>query len=197
MYITENEITQLAGRFGEPMRKSFTVPSSSREIEFIKSTRRDGRYHDFTLYIFHEDKVIVNAKHFYPPGLYRAPSGGVNKGEDIICGIMREAMEETGCKIELQRFLLRTEVDFAGDTDHVKWRSFVLQAKYLSGDFRFTDHDEIREVRLAPLEQFDQFSRLMLATGRAGFHYRAALHETVAPLLIPPTAGPGPGVSTT
>jgi 8-oxo-dGTP pyrophosphatase MutT (NUDIX family) len=197
MYLSEEELTQLADRFGEPTRQSFRVPASPEEIEFIKSTRRDGRYHDFTLYIFRDDKVIVNAKHFYPPGLYRAPSGGVNKGEDIISGIMREVMEETGCTIELQRFLLRTEVDFVGDSDHVKWRSFVLQAKYLAGDFRFTDHDEIREVRLAPLEQFEQFSRLMLASERAGFHYRAALHEAVAPLLIPPTAGHGPGVSTT
>ncbi len=189
MYISEQELADLAERYGEPERKTFHVPSSLEEIEFIKGTRRDGRYHDFTLYIFQDDKVIVNAKHFYPPGLYRAPSGGVNKGEDIVVGIMREAMEETGCQIELERFLLRTDVDFASEADNVKWRSFVFQARYVSGDFQFTDHDEIREVRLANLDEFEQFSRTMLASDRAGFHYRAALHKSVAPLLVLPGSG--------
>lgn len=189
MYISEEELDALIEQYGQPERKAFRIPASQEEIDFIKSTRRDGRYHDFTLYIFKGDRVIVNAKHFYPPGLYRAPSGGVNKGEDILTGIQREAMEETGCRIELSHFLLRTEVDFVGDSDNVVWRSFVFQARYVDGDFKFTDHDEIRELRLARLEEFEQFSRMMLASDRAGFHYRAALHKAVAPLLHPVNTG--------
>ena len=64
------------------------------------------------MYIIKENKIIVVAKHFYPKGLFRAPSGGINVGEDFIDGAKREALEETGCEIEISKFLLKTNVQF-------------------------------------------------------------------------------------
>jgi len=184
MYVTEDMIAWMAEQYGRPERHPFAVPVPDQEYDFIRSTQKNGRNHDITLYILRGDQVIVNAKHFYPPGLYRAPSGGLNLGEDFHLGVDRETMEETGCRIELTRFLLRTDVRFRKeDGDAIRWRSLVFLARYVSGDFKFTDHREIREVRLADWGEFQTFGRIMRQSDKGGLHYRAALHDAVAELL--------------
>jgi len=49
----------------------------------IRSSQIDGRAHDITLYIENAGRIAVTAKHDYPPGLYRAPSGGLHAGETL------------------------------------------------------------------------------------------------------------------
>jgi len=135
------------------------------------------------LYIVKDDQIVVIAKPFYPPGMYRAPSGGLNPGESFADGIAREMAEETGTTIVLERFLFETSVRFTNTGGVIDWSSFVFQARYASGDFQFTDKREIREVRLASLVEFATFGKIMRQSDLGGLHYRAALHETVAPLL--------------
>lgn len=186
MFITPDIIEQLKSNYGRPEYQDFHISVTQREIDFIRSTQRDGRRHDVTLYIVKDKKIIVIAKHFYPPGMYRAPSGGVNRGEELIEGAKREAFEETGCRIELDHFLLVTNVKFERNVeppDELLWHSYVFQAHYVSGDFQFTDKHEIREVRLAGLDEFTEFARIMRQMEIGGLRYRAALHERVAPLL--------------
>lgn len=182
MYVTDEMIRGMEELYGQPAFREFIIPCSQQEVDFVESTRRDGRNHDVTVYIRKEEKLVVIAKHFYPPGLFRAPSGGIHKGEEFEAGAKREIREECGCEIALRKFLLRTAVTFSarehGGTE-VKWRSFVFLADYLSGDFKFTDSHEIREVRLADWSEFVDFGRIMRQIGRGGFIYRAALHETV------------------
>ncbi len=179
MYVTEAMIDRLAGQYGRPERRSFTFPTDDTEFRRIRATQKYGRRHDFTLYIVNDGRIVVIAKHSYPPGLYRAPSGGLRPREDAVDGIHREALEETGCEIRLRKFLLRTDVSFESTLGTIDWCSFVLRADYLSGDFAFTDHREIREVRLAAPEEFERFSAIMRRTTVAGLHYRAALHDAV------------------
>ncbi len=182
MYVTDDMIRQMERAYGTSSFREFVIPCSQWEVEFVASTQRDGRNHDVTVYIQKDGKLVVIAKHFYPPNLYRAPSGGIHIGEDFETGAKREIAEECGCDIALRRFLLRTSVSFTA-REHgggeVKWRSFVFLADYLSGDFRFTDTHEIREVRLADWSEFAEFGRIMRQEGRGGFMYRAALHEAV------------------
>ena len=190
MFVTEEMISRMVDKFGQPERVEYRIETASEELNFIRSTQKEGRNHDVTLYIHKDDQVIVIAKPMYPPGLYRAPSGGLNPGESFVEGIDREMSEETGCRIELEQFLLRTDVTFVraddsedSEEDSILWRSFVFQARYLSGDFQFTDHEEISEVRLATLDEFEEFSRIMRGTAIGGLHYRAKLHDTVKGLL--------------
>ena len=190
MFVTEEMILKMAEKFGQPERVEFRIESTSEELNFIRSSQKFGRNHDVTLYIHKGDQIIVIAKPMYPPGLYRAPSGGLNPGESFFEGIDREMAEETGCRIEIEQFLLRTDVTFVraddsgdSDNDSIRWRSFVFQARYTSGDFQFTDHKEISEVRLATLDEFEEFSRIMRGTTIGGLHYRAKLHDVVKRLL--------------
>ncbi len=186
MFVTDEMIREAERRFGVPHHREFELPSTVAELTRIRSTQRDGRNHDVTLYIEADHKLIVIAKYPYPPGLYRAPSGGVHPGESILDGIEREAYEETGCKIEVLKFLLQTSVRFFNpdnSADQVMWRSFVFTAKYQSGDFKYVDHDEISGLKLADWSEFAEFGRIMRKTDSAGLHYRAELHEVVAQLL--------------
>ena len=176
-------IAEMARLYGTPCEKRFIFRIDERELNRIRSSQKRGRNHDVTLYINKGDKVIVNAKHIHPPGLYRAPSGGLNPGESFQAGINREMTEELGCQIEVERFLLKTSVSFSTSDETVWWRSFVFLARYIRGDFDFTDHREIREVRLAEWSEFQTFNKIMRQTDIGGLHYRAALHEAVVELL--------------
>ncbi len=194
MFVTEEMISDMAARYGQPERAGFRFELPADQFGRIRASQKHGRNHDVTVYIRKDEEFVVIAKHMYPLGLYRAPSGGLRLGEPFLDGINREIMEETGCTVELERFLLRTAVSFVRCEDGsssgdgvIEWRSLVFLARYLSGDFQFTDHQEIREVRLATLDEFESFSRIMRATDIGGLHYRAALHDSVKRLL--PTVG--------
>lgn len=183
MFVTEALIQHMEGRYGAPARQTFDIPCTSREIDRIRGSQKNGRNHDVTLYVRKGEQWIVIAKHVYPPGLFRAPSGGLHPGESFEDGIARELAEETGCEVQLQRFLLRTDVTFHADSRDLYWRSFVFVGDYRRGDFQYTDHHEIREVRLADWTEFAGWGQLMRTLEMGGLHYRAALHERVAALL--------------
>lgn len=185
MFIKKETIQQLSEQFGQPKDMFFEFDVSEKEYNGIKSSQKNGREHDVTLYIVKDKKIIVIAKHFYPQGLFRAPSGGINPGEDFVKGAKREAREETGCEIQFEKFLLKTNIQFKQtESDKViNWHSYIFQAKYISGKFEFTDTKEIREVALVDLEQFEKYSETMRASSVGGLHYRAALHDEVKKLL--------------
>ncbi len=183
MFVTQDMVDAMAARYGVPERATFLFPVKDDEFSFIRSTQKNERRHDVTLYIHKDDAIIVIAKHHYPPGMYRAPSGGLHPGESFECGIAREVMEETGTQIELERFLLESHVTFTNSIGTIPWTSFVFQARYVTGDFVFTDTREIREVRTAKLTEFAAYAQIMRSMEVGGLHYRAALHERVEPLL--------------
>lgn len=191
MFVTDEMIREMEERFGVPVAKSFRIPSTSTELQRIASSQKSGRNHDVTLYVRMGEKWIVIAKHAYPEGLFRSPSGGLHPGEDFLTGINREVAEELGCRIRVERFLLKTDVEFFLDPslsndstlDPIHWRSWVFLATYLEGDFNYTDHDEIREVKVVDWDQFAEYGKIMRRTGSGGLHYRAQLHETVAEIL--------------
>jgi 8-oxo-dGTP pyrophosphatase MutT (NUDIX family) len=153
------------------------------EYSFIRSTQYYGRCHDVTLYIFKGNKVIVNAKHSYPEGLYRAPSGGLKPAETFEEGALREAYEETGTKIELDRYILQINVSFTCGKKSIPWRTHVMTANYKSGKIRPVDIGEIREAKLAELSEFDEYKKIIEFLDSGGLAYRARLHDEVVKLL--------------
>lgn len=186
MYVSEAMVQEMVARYGEPAHREFRFAVSEREYNRITSSQRKGRKHDFTVYITKGDKLVVTAKHPYPPGLCRSMSGGLDPGEDFHTGIYREVFEETGCEIAIERFVLRTNVTFFFGDKEIPWQSFVFLSRYVSGDFNFTDTHEIREVALADWSDFEQYGEIMRASDSGGLHYRAALHEAVVEVLNAP-----------
>ena len=147
------------------------------EFDMLKGSMADGRNSDATLFVFKDDKVVVIAKHWYPEGLYRAPSGGIKPGEDPELSAKREAYEETGLQIELEKYILRIQVTFTCGSDREKWTSHVFTAKHLSGDLKPIDTKEIKKVALMSLEELAGLKEKLLAQDSGGLHYRAALTE--------------------
>lgn len=193
MYVTDDMIAEMVQRHGEPYERTFRIPATDVELARIRSSQKAGRNHDVTVYVRRGDKLIVMAKHMYPPGLFRSPSGGLKPGESIEDGIHREIAEELGCEIKLDRFLLTTLVNFENGHDCLFWRSFVFTADYVSGDLNFTDTKEVRELAVVPWSAFDEYGETMRQTDLAGLHYRAELHETVVELLAEDNGTPSGG----
>lgn len=193
MYVTESMIQGMADKYGTPLAIECRYPVEEAERLFIATAHREpSRNHDFTLYVEHPDdrhkngderRYLVIAKTVYPPGMYRSMSGGLMPDEPFEVGIAREASEELGCVVKLTKFLLRTDAHFQGPEKTAPWRSFVFLAEYVSGDFAFTDTEEIAEVRWAKLYEFDPFGTLFRNGPKGAMHYRATLHEIMIPLL--------------
>lgn len=183
MYLKADTIKLIEQLYGQPEVINSRFEMNPDEFEGLKASQKHGRKHDVTLFIRKDKQFIVIAKHFYPDGLYRAPSGGINPGEDFVEGAMREALEETGCRIELIRYILRSEVIFYCKTETVAWTSYVFLADFLSGDLIQQDTKEIREVSLADTATFELYKKMMLASDIGGFHYRALLQDKTFEIL--------------
>lgn len=184
MYVTYRQIREAADKYGYPPIIHMIAPVDSEEYKFIRSTQHYGRAHDITLFIFKTSEILVIAKHHYPPGLYRPPSGAIKPGETMAQGALREAYEETGCRVELNRYLLQINVNFTDGRGVIPWKSHVFTGKYLSGDLQPIDTREIREVKLARIEEFQKYKDIIRKkTTSGGLNYRARLHDEVLRLL--------------
>jgi 8-oxo-dGTP pyrophosphatase MutT (NUDIX family) len=95
-------VAELSRRFGQPLARSVALPANSylsqpgthpREAEVCMVIRRPG------------GRVLTFRKDFYPPGIYRLPTGGVERGEPILAALGREAREEIGFDLRVTRFL--------------------------------------------------------------------------------------------
>ncbi len=178
-------------KYGKPLELTMSFPMSLNEFDMLKASMRDGRNSDVTLFIFKEDKVVVIAKPWYPKRLYRAPSGGIKPGEDIELTASREAYEETGASIELEKYILKIQVTFLYAQETIKWISHVFTAKYLSGDLRPIDKKEIKEVTLMSLNELSSLKPKLLAQDSGGLAYRSALTETAIKEILSAEQGKG------
>ncbi|MGB7062232.1 MAG: NUDIX hydrolase [Candidatus Zixiibacteriota bacterium] len=170
-------LEEIENKYGRPRQLTMSFPMGPAEFDMLKSSMSDGRDSDVTLFISKDGKVVVIAKPWYPEGLYRAPSGGIKPGEDLELSAKREAYEETGADIELEKYILRIRVTFTCDSRKEEWTSHVFTARHLSGDLRPVDTKEIKKVALMSLEEFAALKEKLLAQDSGGLHYRAALTE--------------------
>lgn len=184
MYVTYRHIQEAADKFGYPPIIRMVAPVDREEFDFIRSTQTYGRSHDITMFIFKKQELLVIAKHNYPEGLFRPPSGAIKPGETLAEGALREAYEETGCEIELTRYILQVNVNFTDGRGVIPWKSHVFTARHLCGDPHPIDTREIREVTLARLDEFEKYKEIIRSkTTSGGLNYRARLHDEVLRLL--------------
>lgn len=108
-------LARLEAAYGRPQVHHLEWPVTLPELETVRASTRGWRFHDVTLFIFDgAGRVALIRKPQYPPGVWRNPGGGVAPGEDFAAGARREALEETGLEVELERYLLRVHVTFVG-----------------------------------------------------------------------------------
>ena len=118
MHVDEAVLAPLRERFGEPATLEWEGEISEREHSL--ATYNPRRMHDVTLFIFNGDRLALIRKHAFEPGIWRPPGGGIKEGEDFVAGVRREALEETGLHVDLERYLSRQPR--ASSTSHMTCR---------------------------------------------------------------------------
>lgn len=184
MYLTEEMLEHAARRWGAPRRVSLAFGISERERDMVRGSRRDDRSHDITLFIRRGDRFAVIAKPWYGPGLWRAPSGAIKPGETLEAGAQREAYEETGLAVELERYLLRVDAAFWYGADVEPWHTHVFLASAADGELDPKDTSEISGARWATRDEIQGAVRkALLDTGAGLFRYRVALTDEAFEVL--------------
>src|SRR5215831_14298555 len=100
MHVTEAVLEPLRKRYGRPALLEWTGEISGRE--HAMATYNPKRMHDVTLFILNGERLALIRKPQFEPGVWRPPGGGVKAGEDFVAGVQREALEETGLRVELK-----------------------------------------------------------------------------------------------
>jgi 8-oxo-dGTP pyrophosphatase MutT (NUDIX family) len=158
---------------------------SDEEMIMLRQSQRHGRAHDITFFIIdNRSHIAVIRKHFHPTGVYRAPSGGLAPGEDFESGVLREAYEETGLLIRLEKYLLRINVNFKNKKLTVPWTTHIFSAQVKGGIISPIDTEEIAEAKwITVFELRGKVRSLLLATGKGLFQYRVKLTDIALDLL--------------
>ena len=198
MYISAEAINEIESKYGTPAEVRLSYEMTRPEFEMVRKSQKHGRAHDVTLFILKENSIVVIKKPMYPPGAYRAPSGGISPGENFEAGAIREAYEETGLRVELVKYLLRARVKFTHEADVIDWTTHAFTANPVGGSLEPVDTHEIVEARLAGIEELKgSIKQALLLSGSTGLRYRAELGDIVTEMLIEdgllaPPDGPAP-----
>ncbi|MFL6214695.1 MAG: NUDIX hydrolase [Blastocatellia bacterium] len=185
MYVTAEIIREIEARFGVPDEVVWQFEMLPHEFDMVRRSQKHKRAHDVTLFIIDDGQVVVIKKPMYPPGAYRAPSGGVEPGELFEAGALREAYEETGLAVALDRYVVRARVKFTCAGDEIDWATHVLSAHAVGGVLAPVDTHEIVEARWATVaEILGPMREAMMRSGSTGLRYRAQLQDAVVARLI-------------
>jgi len=184
VHVDEAVLAPLRARYGEPARMRWEGEISEREYGLV--TYNPARMHDVTFFVVTGERIVLIRKPMFDPGVWRPPGGGVKPGERFETGVEREALEETGLRIRLTRYLVDAECRFVYEQDEVPWRTHVFLAEtpdaHLEPEAR--DTEEIEAVRWGTLEELAGPLRArLLATDRAFWRYRVELHDTALAAL--------------
>jgi ADP-ribose pyrophosphatase YjhB (NUDIX family) len=179
MYLSPEIVHDLERRYGHPEELSAAAEFSPREFGLLQHCLRKERAHDVTLFIRGGDgRYALIRKPGYPEEVFRPPSGGIEPGEVFDAGAVREAWEETGLHVRLERYLLRVEARFSCGGEALPWVTHVFSAVALGGTLDPQDRHEIAEARWATAAEIaGRYRTAMLAWGSAGMQYRVMLQD--------------------
>jgi ADP-ribose pyrophosphatase YjhB (NUDIX family) len=176
MHVDDVLLAPVRERFGEPVVLEWRGEITEREWQL--ATYNPDRTHDVTLFILNGDRLALIRKPHFLPGVWRPPGGGIHPREDFVSGAVREALEETGLDVELRRYLVATDAHFLLDGRELAWRTHVFLAETTDETLEPRDPEEIAGARWGTLAELaGPLRERQLATGRAFWHYRVALHD--------------------
>ena len=172
------QLASIRARYGYPYHQWMTQEFDELGWKLVQKSLLQKRFHDVTLLIEGPDKrFALMSKHSYPPGVFRSPSGGVEPGEDLATGALREALEETGLPIDLRRFIHHITLDIVYEGDVARWDSYIFYATTKEIDIKPRDLKEVREAQWASRSQVELMVNRLRDTGNGGLIYRGNLTE--------------------
>ena len=183
MHVDEAVLARVRERFGEPALLDWDGEVSDPELAMIVYS--PARRHDVTLFVFKGERLALIRKPHFPEGIWRTPGGGIKPGEEFVAGVVREAREELGVEVELDRYLLRARAVFRFADVAVPWQTHVFSATTTDEHLAPLDTHEIAEARWGTAaELLGPIRENLLATGRALWRYRVALHDAAVAALV-------------
>ena len=177
MHLTEAVLAPLRQRYGTP--RSLVWDGDLSPDEFTLAGGSPERRHDVTFFVFDpRDRLALIQKPSYPREVWRPPGGGVRADEAFESGVQREAREELGVEIELERFLVSSEATFRCADGVIEWRTHVFSARTEAETLAPIDTHEISAARWGTTDELaGPLRKALLGTGRALWRYRVALHD--------------------
>jgi ADP-ribose pyrophosphatase YjhB (NUDIX family) len=183
MHVTDAVLAPLRERFGDPVALEWT--GEITQPEHALATYNPKRTHDVTLFILDPaSRVALIRKPHFEEGIWRPPGGGIKVGEDFEAGAEREALEETGLRVRLERYLVAAKATFLYEPKDVAWRTHVFLARTEDTELAPADAEEIAGARWGTLAEIGgPLRERLLATDRALWRYRVALHDAALQAL--------------
>lgn len=183
---TAREVDDLAERLGEPRRVIATIDDA-----FDDPIRKRDRFGEVGMVIVRPNgKLLLSIKTFYPRGAYRLPTGGIHHGEGVYDALVREAREETGLDLDVERFL--AHIAYRGEREPVTlFHTFAFLLRERGGTLGALDESEQiedwREIADGELTSVAAFLDDIRTSGtldiggdwRAWGRFRAVVHREV------------------
>ena len=97
----QTELAELSQRFGPPVTGSADLGDSPYLRKVV-----EGRFAEVCMVVRRRTgRLLVFRKPFYPAGIFRLLTGGIEANESILEALQREVHEETGLTTVVERFL--------------------------------------------------------------------------------------------
>ncbi len=136
---TREEIDQLAWRYGQPLVQTVTLDAKQ---PFDPLSKKD-RYGEVCMVVRRPNgRLLTMTKTFYPAGVYRLLTGGINHDERILTALLRETQEETSLQVEVRRFLALAAYRLANTGDHPIFYTFAFLLDEVGGTLHVDDGEE-------------------------------------------------------
>jgi ADP-ribose pyrophosphatase YjhB (NUDIX family) len=183
MHVDEAILAPVRERYGTPLVLVWDGEIS--DIEWAIATHNPSRTHDVTLFILDpaERLALIRKPHF-AADVWRPPGGGIKPGEDFTAGAVREALEETGLRVELLRYLVASQAVFRNAGRDLAWQTHVLLAGTHDTELAPDDPEEIADARWGTVAELaGPLRERLLAEDRAFWRYRVALHDAALSAL--------------
>jgi len=175
------------GRFGEPIRRAYSYQVSADRWHYWESVCRKRAGEVVLLLRRPNARYVVHSKSFYPQGVYRLLSGGIKPGEDLVAAVTREALEETGLRVNVSRFLAIVDHCFLWHNKSLCFVSYLFLLSEQEGVLRSGDPGEsitdFREVSLDGLQQIAKQLEALPPDWRDWGLFRASMHRLAVDLL--------------
>ena len=185
MHVDETMLAPVRVRLGEPVVLEWEGEIS--DYEWALATHNPARFHDVTLFILDpSQRLALIRKPQFDEGVWRPPGGGIHAGEDFDAGAVREALEETGLRVELRRYLVETRAVFRNAGRELPWRTHVVLAE--THDEELDPQDETGEIEAARWGTLEELAgplrARLLEVDRAFWRYRVALHDAALARIV-------------
>jgi ADP-ribose pyrophosphatase YjhB (NUDIX family) len=181
--ISPEEIEELSRQYDPIERRSYSLEVGKRNFGDWRRELAEKRRGEVVFVVKRPAGVILHTKDFYPPGTYRLPSGGVRWGESVLSALHREAREEMGLEIEVERFLGLLQYEFCCQEETMPFVSYVFLVREAGGELAPQDKEErilsFRQVPVAELSAVGDSLRAMEEGWRDWGEFRAIAHDFV------------------